>query len=221
MGRRRLLGMLGFGALTIPGAGGQVPPRPDQQVITQPPVPVAPGSQSVVRARIVIVSGANEGVFVYSGTPKAGNPPIYSMSNSSTDPFGNATDLGIVAYAAGGQYARLFEGILQFLAPSGFLPATLSPPSAGEFEITSGESASGDSQATLTLQSADTSVSGNPTVLIGGQNVQLRTGAALTIPLAGFGLNTLGNTWNASTATQCNQNFTNLLNALVNAGIVA
>jgi hypothetical protein len=38
----------------------------------------------------LIVFGTGEGVFVYSGTPALGNPPIAWMTNSAADPFGNA-----------------------------------------------------------------------------------------------------------------------------------
>lgn len=84
--------MKGTGGMTIPGAGGQVPPRPDQQYPGSSGVVVAPGSPSVVRARLIIVSGtgANSGLFVYAGTPALGNPPIFWSTSASTDPYGNA-----------------------------------------------------------------------------------------------------------------------------------
>jgi hypothetical protein len=44
---------------------------------------------SIEYANIVIVFGQNEGVFVYNGTPSLGNPPILSIANSNTDPYGN------------------------------------------------------------------------------------------------------------------------------------
>jgi hypothetical protein len=49
-----------------------------------------PGSSSpIVRARLVIVSGPGDGVFVYSGTPALGNPPIAWMGSGLVDPYGN------------------------------------------------------------------------------------------------------------------------------------
>jgi hypothetical protein len=69
--------------------GGQVPRRPDQQQGgSGQGGQVAPGSVNVVRARQVIISGAGEGVFVYSGAPGLGNPPIF-WAGSSPDPYGN------------------------------------------------------------------------------------------------------------------------------------
>ena len=78
------------------GLGGLARRRPDQQ--SQPPAAaVQPGSSSgVVTARLVIVSGAGvSGVFVYSGTPGLGNPPIVSITNASVDPFGNTVVPGL------------------------------------------------------------------------------------------------------------------------------
>jgi hypothetical protein len=37
-----------------------------------------------------IVENANGGVFVYSGTPALGNPPVAWMANTTTDPYGNS-----------------------------------------------------------------------------------------------------------------------------------
>lgn len=63
------------------------------------PVGVQPGvSNAIVIANKVIVFGTGGGVFVYSGTPGPGNPPIASISNTTTDPYGNATEIGINAY---------------------------------------------------------------------------------------------------------------------------
>lgn len=102
--------------MTIPGAGGQVPPRVDQQYQgSQGAATVAPGSLPVIRANKVIVSGPNEGVFVYNGTPALGNPPIDYMSNSATDPFGNTLpQAGTVAYVSSTIWAALTGGQLLF-----------------------------------------------------------------------------------------------------------
>jgi hypothetical protein len=94
--RRTILGRLAA-AMTIPGLGGQTPPRPDQRYAGSQSVVVAPGSSQIVRARVVIVSGAAgavEGVFVYQPgtTPGAGNPPIFWITAGTTDPFGNAVE---------------------------------------------------------------------------------------------------------------------------------
>jgi hypothetical protein len=78
------------------GLGGLAPQRPDQQR-NYPPTGVQPGSSSgIVRARLVIVSGAGvSGVFVYNGTPALGNPPIVSITNGDVDPYGNTVVPGL------------------------------------------------------------------------------------------------------------------------------
>ena len=77
------------------GLGGLARRRVDQQG-QAPPAAVSPGSSNVVRARLVIVSGAGvSGVFVYSGTPGLGNPPIVSITSGSVDPFGNTVIPGL------------------------------------------------------------------------------------------------------------------------------
>ena len=58
------------------------PGRPDQQG-------VAPSSGQVIRARQVIVSGHGDGIFVYTGRPRLGNPPIAWMGGGLVDPYGN------------------------------------------------------------------------------------------------------------------------------------
>lgn len=44
---------------------------------------------SEIIANIVIIEGDNAGLFVYNGTPSASNPPILSITDSTTDPYGN------------------------------------------------------------------------------------------------------------------------------------
>jgi hypothetical protein len=54
---------------------------------------MAPGAGAgVFRGRLVIVygTGPGSGLFVYSGQPAAGNPPIFWAASASTDPYGNA-----------------------------------------------------------------------------------------------------------------------------------
>lgn len=47
------------------------------------------GTVGNLQANTVVVFGTNQGVFVYSGTPALGNPPIASMSSGTLDPYGN------------------------------------------------------------------------------------------------------------------------------------
>lgn len=58
---------------------------------------VQPGVQPgvtgpLILAQYVVVFGTNDGVFIYSGTPAKGNPPVISITSPSAtdDPYGNA-----------------------------------------------------------------------------------------------------------------------------------
>lgn len=82
--------------MTIPGLGGQQPAPwnapPGGQVATG----IQPGvTGAVITAQLVIVSGPSAGVFVYSGTPGLGNPPIVSITAGTSDPFGNPVTPGL------------------------------------------------------------------------------------------------------------------------------
>jgi hypothetical protein len=74
---------------------------------------VQPGvSGGVVLASYVIVfgqatGGAGPGIFIYSGSPGPGNPPVFSMSNATQDPYGNAIAPGIWSGQFGGTQAGL------------------------------------------------------------------------------------------------------------------
>jgi len=89
---------------------------------------IQPGTTGgTVLAQYVIVygsssaSGAGPGVFIYSGSPGPGNPPIYSESNATEDPYGNAIAPGIWAGKYGGIQAGLdTEGSVgQVVVPTG------------------------------------------------------------------------------------------------------
>ena len=71
---------------------------------------VQPGvSGGTVLAQFVIIfgTGSSAGVFVYMGTPGPGNPPVFSLSNATEDPYGNAIAPGIWAGPFGGTQAGL------------------------------------------------------------------------------------------------------------------
>lgn len=73
------------------GPFGGMPPMPvNAPQGVAPASGVQPGqSTAVVIANKVIVFGPNDGVFVYSGTPKLGNPPIFWAASGPKDPYGN------------------------------------------------------------------------------------------------------------------------------------
>jgi hypothetical protein len=75
--------------------------RPDQRLVGTSIAGAGPAPSNVLFARVVIVSGTNEGVFVYDGTPGLGNPPVNSDSDTSKDPFGNTVLPGQVTYTWG------------------------------------------------------------------------------------------------------------------------
>lgn len=76
--------------MTMPGLGGQQPAPMNAPGAGQPGIGVQPGvTAGVIVAHYVIVTGSAGGVFVYSGTPAAGNPPIAWMASAATDPYGN------------------------------------------------------------------------------------------------------------------------------------
>lgn len=92
--------------------GGQVTPG------------VQPGvSSGVLLAQYVIVFGTTAGVFIYSGTPGPGNPPVYSVSNADSDPYGNTIQPGIWAGKPGGVQTGFQEfgnaGVQFFIVPGG------------------------------------------------------------------------------------------------------
>lgn len=115
--------------MTIPGAGGQVPPRVDQGYAGSSGAVVSPGGGQIVRAREVIVSGANGGVFVYSSAPPALGNLIGSIAGSAgTDPQGNAYLQGTTSYLPGATYSavNMNGGTLNFYtAPGAAGPWTL------------------------------------------------------------------------------------------------
>lgn len=95
--------------MTIPGAGGQVPPRPDQGYTGSQSAAIAPGTSNIVRARLVIVSGPNAGVYAYSTSPPAFGSLISSdgIAVAGTDPYGNATLQGNSSYQSGATYSAV------------------------------------------------------------------------------------------------------------------
>jgi hypothetical protein len=71
--------------------GGLPAQRPEQAPQPMPERVIAPGTPNTFRGRLVIIygTGAGSGLFVYSGTPGLGNPPILAVTTASTDPYGN------------------------------------------------------------------------------------------------------------------------------------
>lgn len=81
------------------GTGGLPPRRVDQ--VRQPGTPaLQPGSGQIVRARYVIVTGENGGIFIYGGQGPGG---LFASDTLATaDPFGNPVNPGTWVYGANG-----------------------------------------------------------------------------------------------------------------------
>jgi len=94
---------------------GGLPRRRIDQLYHPPAVGAAPGQASPnVVARIVIIYGTNQGVFLYQGAPSGTNPPVLSLTGPATtaDPYGNpVTPDGYTVYEPGGVQA-IFVGLM-------------------------------------------------------------------------------------------------------------
>jgi hypothetical protein len=103
--------------VTYPGQGGQQPSpfnAPAGQA-TAPGVQAGVSGQ-IVRANKVVVSGAGEGVFSYSGAPAAGNlVATAGLAASGTDPYGNQTLGGTATYGSGFATAMISGALLFYL----------------------------------------------------------------------------------------------------------
>lgn len=108
-----LRGQAGGQVVSAPGASpGTVAQaqRLDQRLMgtSRAGVGPAPGGP-VVMAHYVVVYGDMGGVFVYNGTPAYKNPPVISITNASTDPYGNTVYAGVVVYGANGSYVQMTD----------------------------------------------------------------------------------------------------------------
>jgi hypothetical protein len=172
----------------IPGTGG-LPPRRIDQLRAQVPTGIQPGSASnVVRARTIIVSGTGEGVFVYTGRPALGNPPILSIVSPGTtaDPYGNTVEAVLTVGSLAGAHVLVDDdGNISLVSAAGNSGITLNPttgtitfadPATGAVEMQIAESTLtgegfielnsgvtpdvGDAAAGLIIQSKDLTVGG-------------------------------------------------------------
>lgn len=153
----------------------------------------------------VVVTGTNGGVFIYSGTPALGNPPVYWITNGGLkDPFGN------VLIAIQGSIENVAGTWIAFSTANGFLQwwySTVGPsgPWTNGASIVSSNTVNGD----LALDSNPAGGVGNVVELyLGSQLIKLHSpavtgnlnGVQIT-PGAGItALNTgVAETWHAAT----------------------
>lgn len=90
-----------------------------------------PGNTQVFRGRLVIIfgpTGTVSGIFMYAPgtTPGPGNPPIAWLTNTSTDPYGNAVSPQFGVRDSAGQGVSLTNNQLIFLGSFGFTGAAQS-----------------------------------------------------------------------------------------------
>ena len=166
--------------MTSPGKGvGGLPPRRVDQVPVPPPAAVSPGSSNVVRARLVIVSGADDGVFVYDGTPAANNLIASIAAEAGTDSFGNDYPAGIAAYNDGDTYyvllgnngfspamQMIFQNIANPFSDAPFVEALGSGSAGTTLELNSGSGSGGSSVSSITLQDSTAAGRANGLVTI-------------------------------------------------------
>lgn len=83
--------------MSVPG--GLPPMRPDQALQPQSRAGSGPApQQSVIQARLVIISGPGSGLFVYTPVPGANNLFASIASQAGVDPFGNQYLAGFTTY---------------------------------------------------------------------------------------------------------------------------
>ena len=128
------------------------------------------------------------GLFLYSGTPAAGNL-IFSIAPAATttDGLGNTvTGGGAVSYTPGTtQLANLAAGYLQLIPPGagpGAVGAFVDSTAPGNATFDSGGTNGSDTDAAVFLQSANSNAGASEIVLIANQ-VQLNATASAVIPL--------------------------------------
>lgn len=219
-----LLGALVVLLVIVPA--GLPPPRPDQGYAPGG-TPMAPGSQNVVRARLVLIfgpTGSITGLFMYAAgtTPGAGNQPILAVTNQSTDPFGNPIPApGVTVFASANQWANLNNAVLSFNAAAGQASqAGIASNAAGQLVLESGEVSAGDSQAEIGMLSSDANGGGGSLIELIATSTLLNSEASSATPGPAPSITGLGSTWNATTASQCNTNFGNIISALMAIGAI-
>jgi len=155
------------------------------------------------------------GAFFYSGTPAAGNLVQSIAIADGTDGFGNHYLAGTSTYdSVDGIASQLADGSVTMY--SGTLAGGWT--SKGSMTITAGgvivlAATAGviTSNNTLDDGSGNTSITGTACTLTGH--------ASVTAPTAAPSRTNLGSTWNATTASQCNNNFVQIINTLGALGL--
>jgi hypothetical protein len=182
-------------AALMSAAGGLPAPRPDQEQASTD-TGVTPGTASgTFRGRLVLVfgTGAGSGIFVYSGVPAAGNPPVFSVvaPGVTSDPYGNTVGAVLTIGTFGGPGLNVDQfGNLALAGADGSL-LELSPEANLPFSLTA--ALSGVMQTLMTMQTLD----GNETqagVISGvvlGSGATAKMSTLITSPYAAQGMGIL------------------------------
>jgi len=224
--------------MTYPGLGGQQAPPQNASPAGQLVPGVQPGvSNFIVLAHTVIVfgpTGAMVGVFVYAAgtTPGAGNQPIASITNQTTDPYGNTVETGVAAYTTvGGDLIAVQIGLGSFFGSpaAGLFTHDLTAPAAtdpfvgalgkGDIVISTGQSTGLATAAGI--ECTDSVVSG-----LANGNIQLVAGSISgTINMPQTPTQTLQGAAPAAYSQSFTQGTVNRVNTLINqlaaAGVTA
>lgn len=126
-------------------------------------------SNQVVQASEVIIAGAPDALYVYSGTPGPGDLVASIVSHFGTDRYGNTVNQTITAYGAGG-YATLSGAAAIFgslTPPAGAVGGSIGAANFtdGGLQVASGLAGTTDTMAEIQLSSAQTAVSGTQQVI--------------------------------------------------------
>lgn len=181
-----------------------LPGRRIDQVRQPATAATAPGSSSVIRARIIIVTGPGDGVFAYASgtTPGLGNPPIAWLTGGGlVDPYGNVLPsvMGVegdgIFSSTGGSGTTFIAGNLIAIVPTGGgSSAIFGAPGPGIAYMVSGTELAADSEAFLYLMSQLASGVGTPLAILSAPLVAALPGGAATSPEVWHSLGTAGAT---------------------------
>ena len=120
------------------------------------------------------------GLFGYSPSAGAGNLVLSIAAVNGTDPYGNAYSAGVTSYN-GGMSANLTSGgIAFFQSPTQLAAAVIeATPGEGFLALTSGQVSGGDTQAVVSVISADAN-SGQSAVTINAADFQVNNNATIS-----------------------------------------
>jgi hypothetical protein len=156
--------------VTYPGLGGQQPPPQNAAPAGQLVTGIQAGTTGQVVATRVIIVGAHGELLVYNPAIANGDLVASITGAGGTGLAGDTIIPGVVAYDSSGDYAQLFSAELNFFIIGMAQAASISIPSAGDLDLTSGLQAGGDIAATVIIQSAD-SAGGTTTITLSAGQV--------------------------------------------------